>query len=134
MHYMLTSKFGRRVLLLMLAMALALGLAPRYAWAGFTPTIASQEAKGDVDMDRIRSYLESKKVSETLVALGYSETEIEERLLQLTPEEISALAGELDNAMVPNGGAAGVAIGVVVVILVVLGILSLMGKRVTVSS
>jgi hypothetical protein len=127
------SKFGHRVVILMFAITLVLGLSPRIAFAGFSPTLASQDRSG-VDLDKVKTYLENKKVSETLASLGYSKDEIDTRLAQLSPAEISSLAGQLDSAMVPNGSAVGVVIGVVVVILVALGILSLMGKRVTVSS
>jgi hypothetical protein len=72
-------------------------------------------------------------VQEILRSLGYSEEEINTRLAQLSQEEISQLAGELDKTLAPGGSAAGIAIGVVVVVLVALGILSLVGKRVVVA-
>jgi tetrahydromethanopterin S-methyltransferase subunit B len=130
---MVQSKFGKNVILLMLAITFAFGIAPKFAVAGFSPTLDSQE-RADVDLDKIRNYLENKKVSETLASLGYSKAEINERLALLSQEEVSALAGQLDSAMTPNGSAVGVVIGIVIVVLVALGVLSLMGKKVTVSS
>jgi hypothetical protein len=101
--------------------------------AGFVTTVDSQIAQG-ADLDRVRSVLENKKVSETLASLGYDRAEIDARLAQLDDSEIQALAGQLDQAMTPAGdGTAGVIIAVVVIFLVVLGVLSLMGKRVVVS-
>jgi Holliday junction resolvasome RuvABC DNA-binding subunit len=118
----------------MIALALILALAPsRGALAGFATTVDSQTTKAS-DLDRVRQVLENKKISQTLSDLGYSQPEIDTRLAQLSDQEIHALAGQLDEAMIPAGdGTAGVVIGVVVVILVVLGILSLMGKSVSVS-
>ncbi|MDR2350856.1 MAG: PA2779 family protein [Deltaproteobacteria bacterium] len=133
MHDLVHSRFGHKVVLLMFAVALVLGAAPKFAFGGFSPTLASQDATAE-DLDKIRGHLENKKVSETLASLGYSKGEIEERLALLSPEEISSLAGQLDQSLVPNGSAAGIIIGAVVVILVALGILSLMGKKVTVST
>jgi hypothetical protein len=132
MNDLLNTKLGRRVVLLMLAISLALGLSPRFAVAGFAPTLNPQDAKLD-SLAQIRMHLENKKVQETLKNLGYTQEEITSRLAQLSPEEISQLAGELDKTLAPGGSAAGIAIGVVVVVLVALGILSLVGKRVVVA-
>ncbi|MDR2199714.1 MAG: PA2779 family protein [Deltaproteobacteria bacterium] len=132
MRDLLTSRFGRRVLLLMLALSLALGLSPRFAFAGFQPTLSPGEA-ALADLDQIREHLENKKVQEILTNLGYSREEVSSRLAKLSPDEISQLAGELDRTLAPGGGAAGIAIGVVIVLLVALGILSLVGKRVVVA-
>jgi hypothetical protein len=117
----------------MLAMTLGLGLAPRAAMAGFVGTLDSGVAKAQ-DLEKVRQILETKKVSQTLASLGYDQEEIGERLASLSPQELSDLAGQLDEAMIPAGdGTVGIIIGVVLVILVVLGILSVMGKRVVVS-
>jgi hypothetical protein len=132
MRDLLQTPFGRRVVLLMLSLSFLLALSPGPALAGFSSTLSSQNG-AQTDLDRVREVLENKKVSETLAALGYSQDEIDTRLAALTPEEISELAGQLDQALVPSGGAAGIVIGVVVVVLVALGILSLMGKSVSVS-
>ncbi|MDR2405780.1 MAG: PA2779 family protein [Deltaproteobacteria bacterium] len=132
MNELLTTKLGRRVVLLMLAISLALGLSPRFAVAGFAPTLNPQ-VSASAELEQIRVHLENKKVAQTLKNLGYTQEEITQRLAKLSPEEISQLAGELDKTLAPGGSAAGIAIGVVVVILVALGILSLVGKRVVVA-
>jgi hypothetical protein len=128
------TKTGHRVVLLMIALALALALVPsQAALAGFVTTIDSQTSARAEDLAKVQSALEVKKVSETLAALGYSGDEVEARLAQLDEAEVHSLAGQLDQAMIPAGdGTAGVIIAVVVVFLVVLGILSLMGKSVVV--
>ncbi|MDR1486462.1 MAG: PA2779 family protein [Deltaproteobacteria bacterium] len=134
MRNLLTSKLGRQVVSLMIGLTLALALTPTPgAMAGFITTADSQ-IQSSSDLDTIREALENKKVSETLASLGYNSDEIESRLSQLSESEIHALAGELDQAMTPAGGSAGVIIAVVVVFLVVLGILSLMGKSLVVSN
>jgi hypothetical protein len=117
----------------MLALSFALALCPaNEAVAGFAPT-AGVRSGADADLERVRAVLESKKVSGALAAMGYDRNEIDARLAQLSEQEISDLAGRLDGAMTPSGDSGvGIAIGVVVVILVVLGVLSIMGKRVVV--
>ncbi|MDR2340152.1 MAG: PA2779 family protein [Deltaproteobacteria bacterium] len=132
MRDLLKTRLGRRVAMLMLALSLVLGLSPRLAFAGFAPTMGPGD-HGYSDLDSIRAHLENKKVQETLRNLGFSQEEINDRLSQLSQEEISQLAGELDKTLAPGGSAAGIVIGVVVVVLVALGILSLVGKRVVVS-
>jgi hypothetical protein len=132
MRQLLTTRFGYLTVILMLALTLGLALTPRAAVAGFMPTIKQSDANSK-DLDTIRLTLENKKVAGTLASLGYDKSEIDERLAKLTPEEVSALAGQLDEAMNPAGSGVGIAIGVVVVVLVVIGILSIMGKRVVVS-
>ncbi|MDR1039119.1 MAG: PA2779 family protein [Deltaproteobacteria bacterium] len=134
MSNILYTRTGRRVLQLMLALSFALALCPANgAWAGFAPT-AGVRSGADADLEKIRSFLEIKKVTNTLEAMGYDRAEVESRLAGLSADEISDLAGRLDGAMVPAGDSGvGIAIGVVVVVLVVLGILSLMGKRVVVA-
>ncbi|MDR0548234.1 MAG: PA2779 family protein [Deltaproteobacteria bacterium] len=133
MRHLLTTKVGYLTVFVMLALTLGLGLTPKAAVAGFLPTVAPKEERTKADLDKVRQALENKKVAGTLASLGYDKAEIEEKLAQLSPEEISSLAGQLDEAMAPSGSAAGIVIGVVVVVLVVLGVLSLMGKRVVVS-
>lgn len=128
------TKTGHGVVLIMIALAFALALIPtKAALAGFVTTIDSQQSARAEDLSRIQNALENKKVAETLSALGYSSDEVETRLAQLDEAEIHSLAGQLDEAMIPAGdGTAGIIIAVVVVFLVVLGILSLMGKSVVV--
>jgi hypothetical protein len=132
MRHLLTTKIGRLTVFLTLALTLGLGLTPKAAVAGFLPTVIESN-EGSKDLDSIRQALENKKVAGTLASLGYDQAEIEERLAQLSPEEVSSLAGQLDEAMSPAGDGVGIVIGVVVVVLVILGVLSLMGKRVVVS-
>ncbi|MDR2386764.1 MAG: PA2779 family protein [Deltaproteobacteria bacterium] len=134
MSNLANSKLGRFTVRLMIALAMVVALIPtRGALAGFATTIDSQPTQAG-DLDRVRQVLENKKIAQTLADLGYNQDEINHRLAQLSEAEIHALAGQLDEALVPAGdGTVGVIIAVVVVILVVLGILSLMGKSVSVS-
>jgi Flp pilus assembly protein TadB len=134
MSNLANSMLGRIAVKLMIVLALALALTPtKGALAGFATTIDAQSTKA-TDLDRVRQALENKKIAQTLADLGYNEQEINTRLSQLDESEIHALAGQLDQALVPAGdGTVGVIIAVVVVILVVLGILSLMGRSVSIS-
>jgi hypothetical protein len=134
MSNLLHTRTGRLVLQLMLALSFALAMCPaNTAFAGFAPT-ATVRSGPDADLEYVRAFLENKKVTNTLAAMGYAPEEIDARLAGLSPAEISDLAGKLDGSMTPSGdGGVAIAIGVVVVVLVVLGILSVMGKRVVVS-
>jgi hypothetical protein len=118
----------------MLVLSFAFALCPaNEVMAGFAPT-SGVRSNSSADLEKIRTVLESKKVTNTLAAMGYDRAEIETRLASLSEQEISDLAGKLDGSMTPSGGSGvAIAIGVVVVVLVVLGILSIMGKRVVVS-
>jgi hypothetical protein len=135
MSNLLHTRTGRLVLQLMLALSFALALCPASeAMAGFAPTAGVRSGAGAADLEKVRSILENKKVTNTLASMGYDQAEIEARLAGLTDAEISDLAGRLDGSLTPSGdGGVAIAIGVVVVVLVVLGILSIMGKRVVVA-
>ncbi|MDR3135740.1 MAG: PA2779 family protein [Deltaproteobacteria bacterium] len=105
--------------LLVVALALALALLPNAAaWAGFATSVDSRGAR-ETDLGKARQALENKKVSQVLADLGYSQEEVESRLSSLTEEELHALAGQLDQAMIPAGDA-GVVVGVGVVLVLVI--------------
>jgi hypothetical protein len=110
------SKSGRLAVRVMLALAFVLALTPASgALAGFAATLETQSLGGEADMRRVKAFLENKKVSETMAAMGYDQAEIESRLAQLDPSEIHYLAGELETSMVPAGDG-GTVLTVVIVI------------------
>jgi hypothetical protein len=81
------------------------------------------------DMGRVQRFLETKAVRSRLADLGFSPSEITERISGLTDSQLHAFAANLDEAKV-GGGAEGVFIGVAVIILFIFVVLPLLGVRV----
>ncbi len=95
--------------------------------AGLIPTADSQvSAERSADMTTVRQALENKIVSQRLQELGYSSTEVEQRLAMLSDEELSKVASDIEN-LDTGGGAVGLIIGVLVITILVLVILELTG-------
>lgn len=92
--------------------------------AAFIPSSDSRTGlMRDQDMQTIMKTLESKIVKQRLQDLGFSEKEIQERLNQLSNEEVHSLAMQIDS--LSQGGIFGVIIAVLVIVLLVLLILKL---------
>jgi hypothetical protein len=110
------------VVLLIVTMGL-LSLVPP-VHASFIPSSDSREgATLDQDLKIISKALESKLVKQRLQDLGYSEQEIQDRLGQLSAEEVHQLALQIDS--LTQGGVLGFVIAVLVVVVLVLVILRL---------
>ncbi len=80
------------------------------------------------DMAKIRVVLENKMVRQKLVDTGYTEEEINQRLQQLSDQDVHQLASQM-NSMMPAGDAGGALIAVLVIVILVLLIIYLV-KRV----
>jgi hypothetical protein len=115
------SKIGLNIVVAMIALVFTLLLPPSSRLeAGFSPTIQSQSLSSD-DLDLMKTLLEKKKVFTAFEYLGYDLEEIKARMAGLSDDEISLLAGNLQNTMVPAGD--GGAVWVVLLSLVVLCLL-----------
>lgn len=75
------------------------------------------------DIQTIKKALENKVVKQRLKDLGFSEKEIQERLNQLSDEEVHNLAMQIDT--LSQGGILGVIIAVLIIVVLVLVILKL---------
>ncbi len=98
-------------------------------FAGFSPSEAISIEKFDrpSDLMKIQKVLEMKMVGERLKELGFGPKEIQERLDQLSDDQLHQLALHLDELQV--GGDAGLVIVFLLVAILVVLILYLSGHR-----
>lgn len=99
-------------------------------FAGFSPSeiIPNQKLDRSSDIRKIQKVLEIKMVEERLKELGFTPSEIQKRLEQLSDEQIHELALHLDRLQV-GGDAGWVIVFLLIAILVVL-VLYLSGYRI----
>jgi hypothetical protein len=111
-----------------------IGIAPKVE-AGFAPSEAIALAQVDraADMDKIQKALETKMIKERLEKLGFTQEEINNRLSQLSDQQIHQLALQLDDLKVGKSDALGVIVALLVIVILVLVILQLTGHRVVVT-
>ena len=77
----------------------------------------------DQDIQIIKKALENKRVKQRFQDLGFSEQEIQERMDQLSDQEVHSLAMEIDS--LTQGGIFELAIAVLLIVLLVVVILRL---------
>ena len=111
-----------------------IGIAPKVE-AGFAPSEAIALAQVDraVDMDKIQRILETKMIKDRLEKFGFTQEEINNRLSQLSDQQIHQLALQVDNLKVGRGDAFGVIIALLVIAILVVILLQLTGHRVVVT-
>jgi hypothetical protein len=104
-----------------------------HAEGAFSPSqaIALSDAQRLSDLGKIRSFLETKLVSQRLQDLGFSTYEIKERLAYLSDQQLHNYAQQLDD-LKAGGDAIGLVIGVLLIILLVIVILHLTDHKVIV--
>jgi hypothetical protein len=111
-----------KVLCCYLVVALfVIGIADK-SYAGFTPSevMNLSPLERTVDLQKIRTALETKVVSEKLTQLGFNKDEIQSRLDQLSDQQLHKVALKVDQ-LKTGGDAGGFIIAVLVIaILVVL--------------
>lgn len=110
------------------------GIAPKVE-AGFAPSEAIALSKVDraADMDKIQRVLETKMIKERLEKLGFTKDEINNRLSQLSDQQIHQLALQLDDLKVGKDDPLGIIIALLVIAILVIIILQLTGHRVVVT-
>lgn len=77
--------------------------------------IASEQVK--VDRDQLRSMLDNTEVREKLTAMGVDPAQVEERINNLTPQELAEFNQQLDED--PAAAGAGGVVGIIVLFLLV---------------
>ena len=109
-----------------------LGMAPRVQ-AGFLPSEAMQAGALDrtSDLKAIQKVLELKMISERLRQLGFTEEGIQQRLNQLSDEQLHRLALKLDEMKV--GGDGEVVISLLVIAILVLIMIYLLGHKIAIT-
>jgi len=117
---------------LVLAMFI-IGITPR-VYAGFSPSEVLSLSPIDraADLQKIQTVLEMKMISERLRSLGFTSEEIQKRLSQLSDQQISQFAQQLDDLKV-GGGGLGIVIALLVIAILVVILLYLTGHRVVVT-
>lgn len=111
-----------------------IGIAPRVD-AGMAPSeiIALAHGERTSDLEKIRNVLEVKAVSERLNQLGFSQEEVQGRLVQLSDQQVHQIALQLDDLKVGQSDALGVIIALLVIAVLVIVLLKLTGHRVFVT-
>lgn len=103
--------------------------------AGFVPSeiISFSQNDRNADLEKIQKALEVKAVSERLKQLGLTQDEIQNRLEQLTDQQIHQVALQLDQLNVGKDDALGVIIALLVIAILVVVLLKLTGHKVIIT-
>ena len=117
---------------LVLAMFI-IGITPR-VYAGFSPSEVLSLSPIDraADLQNIQTVLEMKMISERLRSLGFTSEEIQKRLSQLSDQQLSQFAQQLDDLKV-GGDGLGIIVALLVIAILVVILLYLTGHRVVVT-
>lgn len=112
------NRFNRAIALLLIACNFSLGL-PLPAYAGIVTT---EQIHGGSERDRIRNFLEREDVRTQMHSLGVTADSAQSRVDALSDQEISELAGRLDE--LPAGGDI---IGVLFAVFIILLVTDILG-------
>jgi hypothetical protein len=117
---------------LILAM-FVIGITPR-VYAGFSPSEGLSLSAIDraAELQKIQGVLEMKMISERLRSLGFTPGEIQNRLGQLTDQQVHQLALQLDELKV-GGDGLGIVVALVLIVAIVILVIYLTGHRVVVT-
>lgn len=117
------SVLAKRTTILLIVLMSLISMVP-HVEATFIPSAESQSGlMRDQDIQIIKKALENKRVKQRFQDLGFSEQEIQERMDQLSDQEVHSLAMEIDS--LTQGGIFEVAIAVLLIVLLVVVILRL---------
>ena len=110
-----------------------LGIAPGVD-AGLSPSdlITQPEINRSTDMNRVMKVIETKIVRQRLGELGFTPEEIQNRLNQLTKEQLHRFASTLDELKV-GGDGLGIIISLLVIAILVYLFIQLTGHKVIVT-
>ena len=110
-----------------------IGIAPRVD-AGLVESAITPLMQVDrtTELEKIQNFLETKAVSKRLGQFGYSQEEVQNRLTQLSDQQIHQIATKLDDLKI-GGDGVGVVIAILVVVILVIVILQLTGHKVIVT-
>lgn len=117
------SLLAKRTTILLVVLMSLISMVP-HVEAAFIPSAESQSGlMRDQDIQIIKKALENKRVKQRFQDLGFSEQEIQERMDQLSDQEVHSLAMEIDS--LTQGGIFELAIAVLLIVLLVVVILRL---------
>jgi hypothetical protein len=108
-----------------------IGITPR-VYAGFSPSEAMDLSPIDraSDLQKIQKVLEMKMISERLRQLGLTTDEIQDRLNQLSDNEIHQFALQLDDLKVGGDSGLGIVIAILVIAILAVILIYLLGHRI----
>ncbi|MGB9700585.1 MAG: PA2779 family protein [Thermodesulfobacteriota bacterium] len=124
-------RIKKMVIWYMVAVMFILGITPRIE-AGFAPsaTINLPTAERMADLKKIQKVLQIKMVKERLKQLGFTEESIQNRLQQLTDEQLHQFALKLDELQVGGNGEVVISLFVIAILIVIL--IYLLGHRIVI--
>lgn len=104
------------------------------AEAAFVPSSSSDLSRIDrqADMARVTQALEMKAVSSRLSQLGYTKSEIQTKLANLSDQQLHQLAQKIDKIRPAGDDALGVLIALLIIVILVIIVLQLTGHKVLV--
>ena len=110
-----------------------IGVAPRVDAGLVESEITSlMQVDRTAELGKIQKLLETKAVSNRFEQFGYTQKEVQERLTQLSDQQIHQIATKLDDLKI-GGDGAGIVIAILVVVILVIVILQLTGHKVIVT-
>ena len=131
MTAIVSSRWFRHVAMLLMLTMSVLASVPNVDASFVESQKALPSDMRSADMHTIAKALENKAVTERLAALGYTQNEIDQRLAQLSDNEVRDLASQIDS-VTHAGDFLGVIIAVLIIVLLVVVILKLSDKRIIV--
>jgi hypothetical protein len=125
--------FMRHMAWYLVVVMFIIGIVPRLDAALVESEITSlTHVDRAADLGKIQKVLETKAVSNRLAQLGLTQDEIQNRLTQLSDQQIHQVATKLDDLKI-GGDGFGILIAVLVVVILVIVILQLTGHKVIVT-
>jgi uncharacterized protein YjiS (DUF1127 family) len=123
---------------LSIGLTLSLVLLPPEARAAFLSSkaalvIDSSDPDRQQNLGRIQQVLESKVIAQRLSDLGLTQSQIMERLGQMSDEQIRQTAAQLDSALMPGGDALGTVLILVVIAILVVLLFQMTGHKIIVT-
>ncbi|MBW2644939.1 MAG: PA2779 family protein [Deltaproteobacteria bacterium] len=85
------------------------------------------------DLAKVKNLLERKEVREKLIAFGMQPDEVEEKLVQMSPDQVHLLA-QMSDRVAMGGGALEAIIALLVIALLVVLIIKVMDKEIIIRS
>ena len=123
-------KLSKWIIWYMVTAMVFIGITPG-AYGGFSPSelITLSQIDRNSDLLKVQKVLESKMVRERLSQLGFTEAGIQQRLYQLSDDQIHQIALKIDELRVGGDAGEAVIIGFLVIIFIV-AVVYFLGYRV----
>ena len=117
----------------LVAAMLVIGISPR-VYAGFSPSevMDSSPAGKSADLQKVRQFLEMKRVGERLRELGLAPGEVQSRLEQMDDRQIHELALRVDDLTVAGDSGLGIIISLLVIAILAVILVFLVQGRIAI--